>query len=131
MLRLQTKAQIAFEFVMLVSVAFMALLVFTAFVRDNYSEIKEDVEYFQLKDVALSVKTELHVAISLSDGYQRSFFIPFTLDGTEYNISKENGYLLFTSSTSEYYIVVPPFNGTFVKGNNVLTKDDGLLEVNL
>ena len=125
-----TKAQIAFEFVMLVSVVFIAALVFVSFVRTNYSSFVEDIDYYKLKDIALSVKTELHLATNLEDGYTRAVFIPFTIDGTEYNITKENGYLLFYTATEDYYVVIPPYNGTLTKGNNIITKNTGIIEVN-
>ncbi len=124
------RAQVAFEFVVLVSVLFTALIVFTVFVRDNFSEMQSDTDYFKLKDVALSVKAELNLAIALEDGYQRSFFLPLTIDGLEYNITRENGFLEFSSDGTEYTVNVPPFVGDVYKGNNVIRKVDGVVEVN-
>ena len=128
--RLVKKAQVAFEFVVLVSMLFAALLIFTSFVRDNFTDVQSDTDYFRLKDVALSVKAEITMAVGLEDGYQRSFFIPLTIDGLEYNITNPNGELLFASAGAEYSVTVPPFSGTVQKGNNVLYKDDGIVEVN-
>lgn len=131
MLRSRTKrAQVAFEFVILIGIVFTALLVFTSFVRDNFSEAQSDTDYFKLKDVALSVKSELTLAISLEDGYQRYFFVPLTVDGLEYNISHPNGELLFASEGAEYAVTVPPFEGDVEKGNNVIRKIDGVIELN-
>ena len=124
------RAQVAFEFVILVAVLFTALIVFTSFVRDNFSDVQSDTDFFKLKDVALSVKSELNPAIALEDGYQRSFFVPLTIDGLEYNITKDSDYLMFASEGAEYTVNVPPFTGAVVKGNNVIKKDDGVVEVN-
>jgi len=124
-------AQVAFEFVILVAVLFTALIVFTVFVRDNFTEVQTDTDYFKLKDVALSVKAELNLAVALDDGYQRAFFIPLTLDGLEYNISRENGFLEFSSANAEYTVSVPPYDGNVSKGNNVIRKVDGVVEVNV
>ena len=131
MLRSLIKAQVAFEFVILVAVLFTALIIFTVFVRDNFSEVQSDTDYFKLKDVALSVKAELNLAVALEDGYQRSFFVPLTLDGLEYNISRENGFLTFSSAETEYTVSLPPFSGDVTKGNNVIRKFDGQIEVNI
>ncbi|MBN1544281.1 hypothetical protein JW898_02350 [Candidatus Woesearchaeota archaeon] len=120
----------AFEFVILVAVLFTAVIIFTAFVRDNFNEVQGDTDYFKLKDVALSVKAELNLAIALDDGYQRAFFVPLTIDGLEYNITRENGFLMFSAAGAEYTVSVPPYTGTLQKGNNVIRKVDGAVEVN-
>jgi hypothetical protein len=127
---LTSRAQVAFEFVVLVAVAFTALIVFTVFVRDNFSDVQSDTDYYKLKDVALSVRSEISLAASLEDGYQRAFFVPLTIDGLEYNISRENGYLTFASSGAEYVVSVPPYDGILQKGNNVIAKTDGAIGVN-
>lgn len=124
------RGQVAFEFVLLVAVLFTALIIFTAFVRDNFSDVQSDTDYFKLKDVSLSVKAEINLAVALEDGYQRAFFVPLTLDGLEYNITRENGFLTFTSEGAEYTVSVPPYTGTLQKGNNVIKKIDGAIEVN-
>ncbi len=124
-------AQVAFEFVVLVAVLFTALLVFTAFVRDNFSEVQSDTDYFKLKDVALSVKAELNLAVALEDGYQRAFFVPLTLDGLEYDVTRENGFLMFASDGAEYTVNVPPYEGNVTKGNNLIKKVEGVVKVNV
>lgn len=128
--RLPRQGQVAFEFVILVAVLFTAVIIFTAFVRDNFNEVQGDTDYFKLKDVALSVKAELNLAIALDDGYQRAFFVPLTIDGLEYNITRENGFLMFSAAGAEYTVSVPPYTGTLQKGNNVIRKVDGAVEVN-
>ncbi|MFC1741326.1 hypothetical protein ACFL3V_02215 [Nanoarchaeota archaeon] len=127
---IKNKAQVAFEFVILIAIVFTALLVFIAFVRDNFDDIQSDTDYYKLKDVALSIKSEINLAIALEDGYNRAFFVPLTLDGLEYNISRDNGFLTFMSAGTEYVVSVPPYNGTVQKGNNIIKKLDGIVEVN-
>jgi hypothetical protein len=106
------------------------MMVFESFVRDYFTDVEADTDYFRLKDVALSVKSELDLAIALEDGYQRSFFVPLTLDGLEYNITKEADLLMFSSSGAEYTVSTPPYGGAVQKGNNVIRKLDGVVEVN-
>lgn len=120
----------AFEFVLLVAVLFTAVIIFTSFVRDNFDEVQSDTDYFRLKDVALSVKAELSLAVALEDGYQRAFFVPLTLDGTEYNVSQDAGSIMFSTAEAEYVVSVPPYSGNLTKGNNVIRKVDGQVEVN-
>jgi hypothetical protein len=127
---LTKRAQVAFEFIVLISILFGVLLIFTTFVRDNFSDVQSDTDYYMLKDIALAVKSEFQLAVNLEDGYQRSFFIPFTVDGTEYNITKENGFLLFATADAEYNVNIPSYTGTVQKGNNVIVKDEGVIEVN-
>jgi hypothetical protein len=131
MLRSLTRSgQVAFEFVLLVAVLFTAVIIFTSFVRDNFDEVQSDTDYFRLKDVALSVKAELSLAVALEDGYQRAFFVPLTLDGTEYNVSQDAGSIMFSTAEAEYVVSVPPYSGNLTKGNNVIRKVDGQVEVN-
>jgi hypothetical protein len=127
---LTERAQVAFEFVLLVAILFTALIVFTSFVRDNFNDVETDTDYYKLKDLAISVKSELNLAIALEDGYQRYFFIPLTIDGLEYNLTRDDGILMFLSSNAEYSVSVPPYAGTLQKGNNVIRKQDGAIEVN-
>jgi len=123
-------AQVAFEFVMLVAILFTVLIVFTSFVRDNFSDVESDTDYFKLKDLAISIKSELNLAIALEDGYQRLFFVPLTIDGLEYNITRDDGTLMFESSDAEYSVSVPQYSGTLQKGNNIIRKNSGAIEVN-
>jgi len=127
---IDTKSQVVFEFVILVSVLFTVLIIFTSFVRDNFSDVQSETDYFKMKDIALSVKSELNLAAALDDGYQRSFFVPLTIDGLEYNISREDGTILFMSGNGEYSVNVPPYTGSVQKGNNLIRKSDGVIEVN-
>ena len=124
------RAQVAFEFVILVAVLFTALIVFTSFVQDNFKEVQSDTDYFKLKDLAVSVKSELNLAIALEDGYQRYFYVPLTIDGLEYNITRDDGMLIFESEDAEYSVSVPSYLGTLQKGNNMIKKDDGAIGVN-
>lgn len=125
------RGQVAFEFVVLVAVLFTALMVFTSFVRDNFSDVRSDTDYFKLKDVALSVKAEINLAVALEDGYQRAFFVPLTIDGLEYNITKQDNALLFSSSSAEYSVSVPYYEGAVQKGNNLIKKTGGVVGVNV
>lgn len=127
---MKRKAQVAFEFVVLVSVAFMALLVFTTFVADNFESAESDTEYYRLKDAALSVRSEINLASTLQDGYQRSFFVPLTIDGLDYNITKNSDFLSLQSEGADYQVRVPPFTGAVVKGNNNIKKTNGTIELN-
>ena len=138
MLRLQTrckrakvtKAQVALEFVLLIGIVMMVFFVFEIFVREHLSDMQSDTDYYQLKDIALSVQTELNKAVTLEDGYHRTFEIPTNLDGDEYNITQVGDFLMFSTAESEYSVTVPAFTGMVVKGDNQITKTDGELEVN-
>jgi hypothetical protein len=127
---IKKRAQVAFEFVILVSILFTVLIVFTSFVRDNYSDARSDNDYFILKDIALSVRAELNIAATVQDGFERSFFIPLTIEGVEYNITKEVNSLLFTTSESDYAVNIPPYTGDIIRGNNYVKKVAGVIEVN-
>jgi len=131
MLRYLTKAQVAFEFVILIAIMFATMIIFTAFVRDNFSDIQSDSNYFRIKDVALAVQSELYLAVTLEDGYLREFSVPLTLDGLEYNITKQGNNLIFLGGDADYSVTIPVFQGDVEKGNNVISKVGGVVRVNV
>ncbi|NQU79184.1 hypothetical protein HQ545_05440 [Candidatus Woesearchaeota archaeon] len=131
MLRYLTKAQVAFEFVILIAIMFATMIIFTAFVRDNFTDIQSDSNYFRIKDVALAVQSELYLAVTLEDGYLREFSVPLTLDGLEYNITKQGNNLIFLGGDADYSVTIPVFQGDVEKGNNVISKVGGVVRVNV
>lgn len=129
-LKIKKNAQVAMEFVILVGISFGALIVFTIFVGDNLTSVQQETDYFKLKDLALATKSEISLAAKLEDGYQRSLYVPLTIDGLEYNISQNGNYILFQSVDAEYQIIVPNYQGNLEKGHNIIRKIDGAIEVN-
>ncbi len=124
------EAQVAVEFILLVGFVMMAFFVFVIFVRENFSDTQTATTGYQIKDIAVSVQTEMNKAATMEDGYSRAFEIPENIDGTEYNITKTGDFLMFSTEDSEYSVTVPSFTGMVVKGNNHIVKKDGSLEVN-
>lgn len=126
----QNKGQIAMEFVILIAVGMVTLLIFFGLNVNSRAQLTEERELAALKDLALAVRTELYTATTVSDGYYRVFTLPETIDSREYNITIVGNAIDFSGEYSSYSIEVPSFNGTLIKGNNVLRRNNGVLTLN-
>ncbi|MBN2112076.1 hypothetical protein JW707_03170 [Candidatus Woesearchaeota archaeon] len=124
------KAQVAMEFVMLIMIAFMIMIVFTAFAKDSMIDIRKDEEGDALKDVVESVKSEILIASNVEDGYRRDFTIPDSVRGINYTIEISYGYINAESRNYEYSVQVPPTVGIIVKGENTIRREEGVVYLN-
>jgi hypothetical protein len=124
------RAQVAMEFVILVSIVFMVMIVFTAFIMDYTAEEREQREYILLKDVFYAVQGEINLATTVEDGYSRTFTVPQKIEGINFTIYIEDGLLWVMSNKSEYVDDIPDLVGNITKGNNTITKDGGVVYLN-
>lgn len=124
------RSQVALEFVLLISLAFMTMMVFAIVTRNSMIDLRGEEEYAALKDVMHVVQGEIIIAISVEDGYKRQFIVPLDLDGINYTIEISEGYLIGESKNHEYLLKVSNVNGSITKGINVLTKLGGAVYLN-
>lgn len=80
------KSQSAIEFVSLATFMFMVMVVVFALVGSNLSEAREQANQQIAEDIASLVYREIEIALSVNCGYARTFEVPKSVNGADYNI---------------------------------------------
>ena len=124
------RAQIAIEFIFLVSVAFIMLLIFLKAVGDQADNLNEKKEFILVKDLAYKAQYEINMATQVKSGYNRTFFMPEKLDNKDYTITKVGNKITISLENSEFTITIPEINGNITKGNNTIRKLGGVIYLN-
>ena len=125
------KSQVSFEFFMLVGMAFLVTLVFSALSLKDLNNFRNQKENEDIKDLALKLQQEVIIAAGVEDGYVRSFNIPDKLDSINYSLYIYNSSLLLVQSKNGFYLVqIPRIVGNISKGTNIINKTNGIIYVN-
>jgi len=125
------KAQLAFEFLLLVAVAFLIMIVFSAATRVEFTRADSQKEHALVKDMAFSLQSEINRVSQLENGYSRRFRLDLTLDGYPYNATIEQNTLFVRSENYEYPLPVVPVIGNFtVNATNTIRKTNGVIYLN-
>ena len=126
------KSQSAVEFIVLASFMVLVLLGFFAVTSSKVLEAKEEGNKKIAQDIADFAYREIEVAKSLNDGYSRFFEMPQNVNGINYSINIIDNKELVINYLGNEYIKFLPSNvtGTFAKGNNKISKSDGVLFIN-
>lgn len=128
------KAQVAIEFLLLLSLSFFVVIALLAAVLSVSKTDTSIKVYTDLDDLGKSLQQEVLLASQMEDGYVRRINLPETVNGADYNVSighaaSYNDYISLTYDTIDIYYIIPPTNGTFSKGTNYIKKNDGALRV--
>jgi uncharacterized protein (UPF0333 family) len=123
------KAQVAVEFLMLIVLLFSIFMIYTIGTRNKMDEIRDQKEYALLADVARMAQNEILTASRVEDGYYRTFELPETLDGVNYTIGIVSMMIQASTENHEYILAIPTVNGTVKKGDNVITKENGIIKI--
>ncbi len=80
-----------------------------------------------MQQVAGYVANEVQLARQVGEGYNRTFRMPLYLGGDPYNVSVKDDFdLVIDYKQGRHVEFFPePVNGKLVKGDNVVTYDDG------
>lgn len=128
------KSQIAIEFLLLAGTSIFILLLILISMYSLSKGKTDEKTYYELDDFGKSLQQEILLASELEDGYVRTMNIPMTLNGRNFNIttnqtSAYNGYIKINYEVYEFYYAIPIVNGTFKKGMNTITKQNGVLSI--
>ena len=120
------------EFFIFIGLTALAVGIFTLASLDQIKEFYDKREYIFLKDLALKLQTEINLAATAEDGYQRQFTIPDRLGNTvNYSIIiKNNETLIVYSDKSLHVVSVPKVIGNITKNTNTITKSGGVVNLN-
>lgn len=125
------KSQLAMEFVILLSVAFIIFVVYAAVSSVRINNLISDQELVLLEELSTSVEDELILSTRVRDGYSRDLELPDMLDETKnYSIEKKSNTFVFSSENHEVSFLIPPtISGELTKGMNIITKEGGVVNI--
>lgn len=126
-----TKGQSTFEFLILVGIGLVAVTVFSALSLNDLISLQTKKETFLVRDTAAQLQNEIILAAVVEDGYSRSFEVPSTLNGVEYNVTIINNVLDVWTERTSSTLAVPTVQGNFSKGGlNNISKVGGVVFLN-
>lgn len=125
------KSQSTFEFVAMISIGMVFFLIFILILNHNHQVRQDERNTIITKDLAYSLQTEFILAAKVDNGYYRSFNVPETLDGQDYNVSIQSNMLTIALSKQAYSLKVPDHIGVIKKGSNLIKKEDGVVKLNV
>jgi len=128
----QKKAQTAIEFMIIVGVLLFFFTSFFLVLSENINtKSKENINQ-KVTNLAYNIQEEITLAHESTDGYNRIFKIPEDISGLKYEITMTGSQIYIKSNDDKYAIALPILNttGTLVKGNNNITKQNGIISIN-
>lgn len=141
---MRKKAQSSVEVALLVGFMFLTFNVFLLVIAHRMVEIQDEKDRLLIEDMSSVIESEITLASTVEDGYERSFTIPKTLKGINYSIELFNSTVLKSNYTklvlkyvdfSETYETVRrlPKNvdGIIYHGENEIVKKDGIVCLNV
>ena len=125
------KGQFVIELVPLIMIAALILLVFIVVITGRLSGVQVRGEQERLQQLAENLHTEITIAASVNNGYQRNFTLPPLVGTKVYTV----GILKNTTirvATTEYEASVVTFNvsGQPKIGNNMIRRNNGIITIN-
>ena len=87
------KNQSAIEFFILIGVLFFIFLIFLYLFQSDLLDKSEKRKDEMIRETALSIQNELSLASEASDGYLRTFEIPLTILGSDYEANITSGFV--------------------------------------
>ncbi|MEM4710819.1 MAG: hypothetical protein QXL18_02660 [Candidatus Woesearchaeota archaeon] len=131
------KAQTATEFAVLISFILLIFLVFLIVIQTKISQTLKEKNDLYAENMLNTVVTEIRIAEAATDGYQRTFFVPYFLEnGMPYNISiigyNIGGELILTYQNEEKIIFLNNnINSSSIikKGYNIINKKNGQITI--
>jgi len=126
------KSQSAIEFIVLASFMLLVIVGFFAVTSSKVLESKEEANRQISQDIAEFAYKEIEIAKSVNDGYTRTFVMPQTVNGVNYNITIIDNRELIVNYLEHEYVKFLPSNvtGDITKGSNKISKSNGIVYIN-
>ncbi|MCX6706720.1 MAG: hypothetical protein NT001_01105 [Candidatus Woesearchaeota archaeon] len=126
---MKSKSQSSMEFIILAGFMFLFFVGFAAVIGTKMIDFQEILNTRQVQDIMDVIKTEIQLAATSMDGYQRSFYLPETLDGKNYTLGLRNENTLMILYNGKIYESFLPGainpDTTIYKGKNAIIKSLG------
>ena len=125
------KAQLSIELIVFIGIAFLTLLIFAGLTTERLVSVRLRGEQYTLHQAVQQLESEITLAATVSDGYSRNFTLPKKLNNQDYDIEMLNNSVIL-ASTDRFESVKITFNvtGQPLKGNNIITKNNGFITLN-
>ena len=124
------KSQSASEFMILAGFLLILFLIILSVVSYNSSSITKKKEILLGEDIVTKAQKEINLAARVLDGYQREFRLPNKLGSRDYNISIQENEIIVSTTTQDFWRVIPSVQGNLTKGINKINKTNGTIYVN-
>lgn len=126
-------AQASTEFILVFSVVtiFVVAFLITIYLHTRQSYIKNDQE--SVEDITNFIQQEIMLASKVEDGYNRTFFLPETINNKVYSIAAKN-YSIKINSTGQAFAIcgIPIINEpeqisfNYGKANTIIKNETGI-----
>jgi hypothetical protein len=127
---IKKKAQGSIELMVVFGAVLFFFVSFFAVLQNNIYDKNEDKERILLQNIALTVKEEINLAASASEGYYREFTIPEKIFGKDYQINLSNNFVYVSEQDVSFAYRIAQTNGTIKKGINTITKQNQQIYLN-
>ncbi len=125
-------AQISIEFLILTGFLLTSFVIFFLVIQENLSDkISQRIDA-EILEIAKTIRLEIELAYSSSDGYTRHFTIPKAIYSGEYRVNLTNEFV-FVESIDKSHIVslsVKNNTGQVIIGENTIKKENGIVKIN-
>ena len=101
------RAQSSLEFVMLIGFLMISFVIFFILIESNMSDKLNERSNMKIKEIALTVQSEIDLAHESMDGYRREFTIPYDVYGHEYFITIGENLVFVKSGDGRNQISLP------------------------
>jgi len=126
-------AQSAIEFIVILASVMLFFGVFLASIESNRSDKTEQSRVTMLNDIALTVKDEINLAVSSTDGYSRQFIVPGNVMGKPINVTIVGRSIYARTEDGKHALSQQPLTavvGEVHVGSNVIEKINGTIYLN-
>lgn len=124
--------QSAVEFMIIIGGILVFVIGFFVAIEINRADSVYEKRTTYMEDVALSIKDEINLAHSASDGYSRNFRVPGNAFGLEFNATIREDFVYLQSADGRHSMAYPILNvtGDVEMGNNLIEKINGTVYLN-
>ena len=126
------KGQVSVEILSYYIILFGVFLVTLILIVYNQRSIEEERTIMHAKNLLVSVKNEIDIAVNVGDGYSHSFFLPYLIqNGKNYSISVLPEYhtifIEFDSRNISLPLLTDNITATIRKGQNIIKNKNGMI----
>ncbi|MEK6894756.1 MAG: hypothetical protein AABX10_04805 [Nanoarchaeota archaeon] len=127
------KGQSAIEFLILIMAILFLFVGLLYFVYSKISDTQNEAVSVAVNEIALTVQDEINLAHGSADGYSRQFFLPFNINGLEYevNIIEDSIYVRTVNGRHAVALPISEVTGDVLIRNNLIYKINGSVKLNI